>query len=236
MNYASTAKDPIHRALLRRRIRLEQTKRGKKGGAFTRHHNFLAHGDPECPEIRQPAILTAHQIKALRANLDLKAPEFAAKLGVHPDTVKKYEAGSRIPSFATLRVMQLLQINPGFSHALPAGLHFNQDKIYLIRSNLNVSQSVFARILGVETSTLRGWEISKRKPSGPSASLLSLAYSYPSEFVSAIIQEKAQEINFDERIKDVSMTTIEEEAPSPPPREAPRRHKKNPSNQTTFNF
>jgi DNA-binding transcriptional regulator YiaG len=213
MNFAKSAQNPIRSALKQRKIRLEQSKRGKKSDAFTRHYHFLSHGDPECPEIRQPPILSPKQIKALRNLLELKVDMFAAKLGVHPDTVKKYEAGSRIPSLATLRVMQLLQTNNEFAEVLPARLYFNQDKIYQTRSHLNVSQSIFARILGVETSTLRGWEISKRKPNGPSVALLSLAHSYPSEFVSAIIHAKAQALeNSNQEINHAT----DQVPPSPP--------------------
>ncbi|CAA6680227.1 MULTISPECIES: DNA-binding transcriptional regulator [unclassified Lentimonas] len=205
MTQNSSDQNPITGALIRRKIRLEQTKRSHTGGAFTKHHTFLSHGDPECPEIRQPQMFQPKEIRALRKTFDMKVHAFGPLVGVHSDTIKKYEAGLRIPSHATLRVMQLLRINPQFSKVLPAVAYFNQDKIYLTRINLNVSQSVFARLLGVETSTLRGWEISKRKPSGPSVTLLQLAYSFPNQFVCAIIQNEAQDIDESERINDVNV-------------------------------
>jgi len=105
--------------------------------------------------------------------------------------------------------MQLLRTNPLFAKVLPATAYSNQDKINLTRINLNVSQSIFARLLGVETSTLRGWEISKRKPSGPSVTLLQLAYSFPDPFVCAIIQSEALDINESEGIKDVDIFSAE---------------------------
>ncbi|MFQ3225658.1 MAG: DNA-binding transcriptional regulator YiaG [Lentimonas sp.] len=205
MSPTPSEKNPITGALLRRKIRLEQTKRSNTGGAFTKHHTFLSHGDPECPEIRQPQMFQPKEIRALRQTFNMKVKEFGLLVGVHGDTIKKYEAALRIPSYATLRVMQLLRTNPQFIKVLPATSYFNQDKIYLTRINLNVSQSVFARILGVETSTLRGWEISKRKPSGPSVTLLQLAYSFPNQFVCAIIQNEAQDIDESERINDVNV-------------------------------
>ena len=205
MTQPTADQNPITGALLRRKIRLEQTKRSQKGGAFTKHHTFLSHGDPECPEIRQPQLIKPEEIRALRKTFDMKVKEFGRLIGVHGDTIKKYEAGLRIPSHATLRVMQLLRVNPQFIQVLPSSAYFNQDKIYLTRINLNVSQSIFARMLGVETSTLRGWEISKRKPSGPSVTLLQLAYNFPNQFVWAVIQNEAHDIDESERINDVDV-------------------------------
>lgn len=49
------------------------------------------------------------------------------------------------------------------------------DDIRCIRSDAQMSQSVFAKVLNVTTSLVSQWERGEKKPSGPSLKLLSLA-------------------------------------------------------------
>lgn len=48
-----------------------------------------------------------------------------------------------------------------------------------IRKSLNVSQSVFAQMLGVSRYTVLKWENGSRKPDGASARLLEIAATHP---------------------------------------------------------
>jgi len=48
-----------------------------------------------------------------------------------------------------------------------------------IRSHMQVSQSVFAKLLNVSTSSIRQWEQGQRKPSGSTIILLELLQKNP---------------------------------------------------------
>jgi putative transcriptional regulator len=52
-----------------------------------------------------------------------------------------------------------------------------------IRNRLNLSQSQFARLLGISVRTLQNWEQGKRIPVGPSRRLLQIADKHPSAFM-----------------------------------------------------
>ncbi len=53
------------------------------------------------------------------------------------------------------------------------------EKIQAIRKNMNLSQSVFAKLLNVSASSVRQWEQGKRKPSGSTKVLLELLEKSP---------------------------------------------------------
>ena len=52
----------------------------------------------------------------------------------------------------------------------------------IIRSKLNLSQSLFAGLLGVSTRTLQDWEQGRRVPQGPAIALLRIAEQHPEVF------------------------------------------------------
>lgn len=52
-------------------------------------------------------------------------------------------------------------------------------EIATLRSQLNVSQAVFARYLNISTKTVQSWEQGQGKPSGASLKLLSIAKKNP---------------------------------------------------------
>ncbi|MCH7516652.1 MAG: helix-turn-helix domain-containing protein [Bacteroidetes bacterium] len=49
----------------------------------------------------------------------------------------------------------------------------------VIRERLGLSQSKFAKLLGISVSTLQNWEQGRRKPDGPAKVLLNVAAKYP---------------------------------------------------------
>lgn len=51
---------------------------------------------------------------------------------------------------------------------------YDAEKIRSIRDRYKLSQSVLASILNISLSTVRQWEIGKKRPSGPSKKLLNL--------------------------------------------------------------
>ncbi len=48
-----------------------------------------------------------------------------------------------------------------------------------IRAQTGLSQSAFARLLGVSVRTLQEWEQGRRLPSGPARTLLAIAHKNP---------------------------------------------------------
>lgn len=58
---------------------------------------------------------------------------------------------------------------------------FNLDKpdVRGIRQRLGMSQSQFARVMGIRVSTLRNWEQGRRRPDGPARVLLGVAAIHP---------------------------------------------------------
>ena len=56
---------------------------------------------------------------------------------------------------------------------------FAPEDVRAIRERLDKSQSEFARMIGVTTSTLQNWEQGRRAPRGPARALLVVASSQP---------------------------------------------------------
>ncbi len=51
---------------------------------------------------------------------------------------------------------------------------FSAEDILRIRAKVNVSQSVFAAVLGIGTTTVQHWEQGLKKPGGPASRLLDI--------------------------------------------------------------
>ena len=58
--------------------------------------------------------------------------------------------------------------------------------IKAIRNKLHVSQSQFALMIGVSTSTLQNWEQGRREPEGPAKALLKVAFKNPKAVLEAL--------------------------------------------------
>ena len=58
-------------------------------------------------------------------------------------------------------------------------VQFTRDQIIAIRKQMNLSQTVFAKVLNVSASSIRQWEQGKRKPSGSTKILLELLEKSP---------------------------------------------------------
>lgn len=56
---------------------------------------------------------------------------------------------------------------------------FNDSRIRAIRERTRLSQTDFARLMGVSVKTLQNWEQSRRRPTGPAAALLRLVEKDP---------------------------------------------------------
>jgi putative transcriptional regulator len=57
-----------------------------------------------------------------------------------------------------------------------------------IREQTKLSQSEFARLIGVSVKTLQNWEQDRRRPAGPAAALLKIIAHQPQLAVKAIHQ------------------------------------------------
>lgn len=55
-----------------------------------------------------------------------------------------------------------------------------------LRESIDVSQSQFARMIGVSKSTLQNWEQGRRRPRGPARALLRVFEKDPKAVVSAL--------------------------------------------------
>ena len=53
----------------------------------------------------------------------------------------------------------------------------------MIRGRLELSQTEFARLMGVSVRTVQDWEQNRRQPSGPAKSLLRVAEQHPEVFL-----------------------------------------------------
>jgi len=58
--------------------------------------------------------------------------------------------------------------------------------VRIIREQTSLSQSEFARLIGVSVKTLQNWEQDRRRPTGPAAALLSIIKHNPALAVRAI--------------------------------------------------
>jgi putative transcriptional regulator len=56
---------------------------------------------------------------------------------------------------------------------------FEKPDIQRIRAGYNLSQSEFARLIGVSVNTLQNWEQGRRSPQGPASVLLQVTASHP---------------------------------------------------------
>jgi putative transcriptional regulator len=64
--------------------------------------------------------------------------------------------------------------------------HFKPADIRAVREKLNVSQSEFALMIGVNLSTLQNWEQGRRRPEGPARALLKVAAENPEAVAEAL--------------------------------------------------
>ena len=67
----------------------------------------------------------------------------------------------------------------------PPAPEITPEEIVAARDALNVSQTVFARLLNVPTVTAASWEKGRRKPSGAALRLLQIARKHPETLLEA---------------------------------------------------
>lgn len=60
------------------------------------------------------------------------------------------------------------------------------DSVAVVRMKLKLSQSEFARMLGISVDTLQNWEQGRRQPSGAARVLLRVAAKHPEVVLEAV--------------------------------------------------
>ena len=65
-------------------------------------------------------------------------------------------------------------------------LRINASSVKQLRAWTKLSQPAFARLLGVELSTLRNWEQGRREPTGPAKALLAAIRKDPVHVLKAL--------------------------------------------------
>lgn len=68
----------------------------------------------------------------------------------------------------------------------PRALRINASSVKQLRAWTKLSQPAFARLLGVELSTLRNWEQGRREPTGPAQALLRAIHNDPENVIRAL--------------------------------------------------
>jgi len=63
---------------------------------------------------------------------------------------------------------------------------YNAVDIRKLRKSVKVSQSQFARMIGVSVDTVQNWEQGRRKPEGPAQALLKIAAKNPEAVAEAL--------------------------------------------------
>jgi putative transcriptional regulator len=63
---------------------------------------------------------------------------------------------------------------------------FKPAQVRKIRTELGLSQSEFALLIGVSVATLRNWEQGRRQPEGPARALLKVAAANPDALMKAL--------------------------------------------------
>ncbi|QIW15229.1 transcriptional regulator [Pasteurellaceae bacterium RH1A] len=62
-------------------------------------------------------------------------------------------------------------------------VHHVENQAIQARQKTGLSQSEFARIMGISVRTLQGWEQGRRTPSGAAATLLKIATRHPETLI-----------------------------------------------------
>ncbi len=60
------------------------------------------------------------------------------------------------------------------------------DSVAVVRAKLKLSQSEFARLLGISVDTLQNWEQGRRQPTGAARVLLRVAAKHPEVVLEAV--------------------------------------------------
>lgn len=114
---------------------------------------------------------SGEHLEAARHRARLDRRDVAERLGVHEETVRRWEVGGSRPSDDHLAVLvTLFSIEGGWSRfdAHDPDVPPLARRIRAERKERGLTQAQAAETLGVSQSTLAGWELGRSRPTGPS--------------------------------------------------------------------
>ena len=113
-------------------------------------------------------------IRARRLDLNLLQKQAADEIGVHETTITGWEGNATVPEVRYMpAIIQFLGYNPiPDASSLPK-------RLATARMALGLSQRKMAKKLGVDPSTLMGWEVGRHQPTGKSLELIGRTLQIP---------------------------------------------------------
>ena len=106
-------------------------------------------------------------IRARRLDLKLLQEQVAAQIGVRKQTITNWERNASSPEIQYVpAILNFLGYNP-----LPEA-HTLIERFASVRKMLGMSQEKVSDLLGLDESTVQGWEAGQYKPIGPSVELI----------------------------------------------------------------
>ena len=124
----------------------------------------------------------------VRTPLTYKSSRAVASPGrrLNPGSVSHAMKSELVCFDQMLANVRLASARVGGSRRAPATQEVNALTVKRIRGWTRLSQPEFARLLGVELSTLRNWEQGRREPTGPARALLRAICNDPENVLRAL--------------------------------------------------
>jgi DNA-binding transcriptional regulator YiaG len=125
------------------------------------YHLTISASHPQNPAYPKSLVTIGDHIRKRRLDLGLFQRQAAAQIGVDTTTVFNWETRGIKPEVQFMgRVITFLGYNP---FPEPKGL---PARLIWARSSRGMTREACARMLGIDPSTLAGWETGRRKPAG----------------------------------------------------------------------
>jgi transcriptional regulator with XRE-family HTH domain len=124
---------------------------------------------PRCKPASYPKQINSlgDHIRTRRLDLKLLQKQLADQVGVHELTITNWEGNATVPE---IRFMPAIIQFLGFDPLPPA--ESLPERLAAARRVLGLSQRKMAEKLGIDPSTLMGWEAGRHQPSGRSLNLI----------------------------------------------------------------
>jgi DNA-binding transcriptional regulator YiaG len=124
-------------------------------------HVHLEAQKPETRPYPKELKTMGDHIRKRRLDLGLLQRQAAAQIGVTDSCIWNWESNTTEPELHCLpRSIQFLGSNP-----LPSPTSI-VEKLVAFRTRRGIRQTVFAKLIGIDTSTLARWERGEREPTG----------------------------------------------------------------------
>jgi transcriptional regulator with XRE-family HTH domain len=134
------------------------------------HREFRA-AKPKCAYYPKQINSLGDHIRARRLDLKLLQGQVAEEVGVHEMTITGWESNATVPEVRYMpAIIRFLGYNPlPPANSLP-------ERLAAARRRLGLSQRKMAAKLGVDPSTLMGWEAGRHQPTGKSLGLITRVF------------------------------------------------------------